>query len=126
MSTQYEYDYGPDGVLAPLQERSEYPDSPYMISPPFGWVDIVVALDTQLAALVPDYTIVQVKEKFAGLRYYIGSWGVADDDPRIGMARDLIAEAEHRSMSTCQVCGQTGRVRTDASYMATLCDKHNS
>lgn len=121
---QYDYDFGPDGVLAPLQERSEYPETPYMISPPYGWIDIVVRLNEELAKILPDYTIVQVKEKFAGLWYYIGSYGVGKDDPRIPMAKELIADAEQESMRTCQVCGEPGRYREGYALMVTACDRH--
>ncbi|MGH2879027.1 MAG: hypothetical protein ACRDK4_05395 [Solirubrobacteraceae bacterium] len=35
-----------------------------------GWYPLLVELDEQLRALLPDYVIHQVKEKFGGLRYY--------------------------------------------------------
>lgn len=35
-----------------------------------GWYRLLVELDTQLAALDPDYRVQQVKEKFGTLRYY--------------------------------------------------------
>lgn len=123
-NSQYDYDYTIDGVLAPLQARSEYPYQPSMIAPPFGWIDIVLRLNDALEEILPDYTIVQIKEKFAGLRYYIGSYGCAKDDPRIAMAREMIAEAEQASMRTCQVCGEPGRYRDGAAYMVTTCDRH--
>jgi hypothetical protein len=122
---QYDYDWGPNGPLAPLHDRAAYLDHPVMISPPVGWVPLVLKLNEDLVAILPDYTIAQVKEKFAGLRYYIDSFGVAKDDPRIALARELIAEAESDSQSICQVCGEPGRFR-DVSWNATLCDKHAS
>ena len=122
---QYDYDFGPTGPLAALQDRSEYPETPSMISPPVGWVDIVVRLDAELASILPDYTIVQVKEKFAGLRYYIGEYGVGRDDPRIAMSREMIASAEQESMRTCQVCGEPGRYREGHAWMRTVCDEHD-
>lgn len=123
---QYDFDYGPDGPLAPLQARSAYPDSPVMISPPLGWVPLVLKLDEDLAAILPDYTIAQVKEKFAGLRYYIDSFGVGRDDPRIALARELILEAESVSQSICQICGSPGTFRPELAWHATLCDEHSS
>ncbi len=122
---QYEYDFGPDGVLAPLQERSEYPDSPYMISPPVGWVELVLELNENLSSILPDYTIAQVKEKFASLRYYVGEYGCAKDDPRIAIAKELIQEAESLSMRTCQVCGQPGVYEMKSGrFCATMCAEH--
>lgn len=35
-----------------------------------GWYALIVELDGQLSALLPNYVIHQVKEKFGGLRYY--------------------------------------------------------
>lgn len=37
-----------------------------------GWYPLLIALDEELNAIFPDYQVHQVKEKFAGLRYYIG------------------------------------------------------
>jgi hypothetical protein len=34
------------------------------------WYDLVSKLDDDLKAIDSDYTVVQVKEKFGGLRYY--------------------------------------------------------
>lgn len=122
---QYDYDWGPNGPLAPLHDRAAYLDHPSMISPPAGWVPLVLELDKELSHLLPDYTIAQVKEKFSGLRYYIDSFGVGKDDPRIAIAREIIADAEQASQSICQVCGEPGRFRSGFVH-ATLCDKHAS
>jgi len=43
-----------------------------------GWWPIIAKLDRDIAALAPDYEIHQVKEKFGGLRYYVG---LPDDAP---------------------------------------------
>lgn len=123
---QYDYDFGPYGRLAPLHARSSIPDYPAMIAPPLGWLLLVIELNEELEDILPDYTIAQVKEKYAGLRYYIHSFGVAPDDPRIDMARALIADAENRSLSICQICGAAGSMRTDRGWYATLCDDHAS
>lgn len=124
-NSQYEYDYGPDGPLASLQARSAHPDHPSMIAPPIGWVQLVVDLDKELASILPDYTIAQVKEKFAGLRYYIDTYGVGREDPRVAMANDLIREAEDRSRSICQICGSAGSLSVISYWHATLCDEHD-
>lgn len=122
---QYDYDYGPFGPLAALHERSTHPDYPAMIAPPYGWIWLVLTLHAELEAILPDYTIAQVKEKVGELRYYIDSYGVGDDDPRIDMARNLIAEAERASVRTCQMCGRPGRFQNSV-WHATLCDEHAS
>lgn len=121
---QYDYDYGPNGRLGPLQARSTHPDYPSMIAPPVGWVQLVVELHEALEEILPDYTIGQVKEKFAGLRYYLDTYGVGHDDPRVSMADELIREAEAKSRETCQICGAYGILRTERGWHATLCDEH--
>lgn len=85
-----------------------------------GWYGIVFELDKQLAALDPDYTIAQVKEKFGGLRYYL-----EDIKPE---ARDraykLIEEAEAKASRTCEICGQPGTLNTKKMWYRTLCQEH--
>lgn len=122
----YDYDYGPHGVLAALQKRSAFPKFSYQICPPIGWVPLVVQLDLDIAEILPDYKIAQVKEKFAELRYYIASYGIDAplDDERILLTRGLIATAENRSKSMCQMCGGPAYLRNDAFWLATLCDEH--
>jgi hypothetical protein len=48
-----------------------------------GWYSLIVELDEQLRALLPNYVIHQVKEKYGGLRYY---WEAGEhvDDPHDG------------------------------------------
>jgi len=36
-----------------------------------GWWPLLARLDRDIAALAPNYQLLQVKEKFGGLRYYI-------------------------------------------------------
>lgn len=123
---QYDYDFGPDGPLAELQARSMNPHSPAMIAPPIGWVNLVLNLHHDLVTILPHYTIFEVKEKFAGLRFSIGTYGVDKDDPRVAMAKELIAHAEGQSYRTCQICGAPGEVLREYAWFATFCDEHNS
>lgn len=122
---QYDYDFAsPDGPIAALQARSTNPNFPGMVCPPKGWIDLVVALDRDLAAIVPDYTIAQVKEKFAGLRFYIGSYGEVSEEQR-SKARELINEAERASYDLCQVCGgQADGSLGESGWQSTLCETH--
>ncbi len=41
-----------------------------------GWHSLIVELDERLRALLPNYVIHQLKEKYGGLRYY---WGAGED-----------------------------------------------
>lgn len=83
-----------------------------------GWYEIVFRLNEDLAALDPNYSIAQVKEKFGGLRYYINI------NPEVGAeANRLIDIAECESENTCETCGNAGVLRTDLYWMRTLCDR---
>ncbi len=85
---------------------------------PKGWKHIVEPLINECE--LNEVKINQIKEKFGGLRFYIGS---APD-----RFRDKIVKAEIQSFRTCQDCGAHAIVRQieygDIYYVATLCDKH--
>ena len=84
-----------------------------------GWYDIIIRLNEQIASLVPDYEVHQIKEKFGGLRYYISS--VSDDVSKRVYA--LIDAAEAESYRTCEECGEPGK-RTESGWVRTLCNVH--
>lgn len=53
--------------------RSRIPDAwGKWVGGPQRWWPILVRLNEEISALEPDYEVHQVKEKFGGLRYYIG------------------------------------------------------
>jgi hypothetical protein len=83
-----------------------------------GWYDTVFQLDKDIAALDPNYTIAQVKEKFGGLRYYIETIDPAVADA----AEELIRIAEDKVSKLCDECGESGKLRTDLGWYRTLCD----
>ena len=82
-----------------------------------GWQTLITDLVEKLDALSPDITVVQVKEKFGALRFYIEQCPESVFDE----AERLISEAEHLSARTCEVCGQPGKVR-EGGWLITLCD----
>lgn len=57
---------------------------------------------------------VQIKSKFAGLRFYMTSG--TDEMYR------LIDEAEKKSYTICENCGAKGKLRNDRYWLETLCD----
>lgn len=88
-----------------------------------GWYALVVDTDAQLAALDPDYVVLQVKEKFGALRYYCQPSG-EDPAPEVCDALDAITdEAERRSATICERCGQPGRLADFAGRLKTLCQR---
>ncbi len=77
-----------------------------------GWFPLITELDARLAEIKPDYEVHQVKEKFGGLRYYIGS----ENDEM----RNLIIEAEERSYTICEISGKPGRLVKRNGWYKTL------
>lgn len=62
-------------------------------------------------------TIVQVKEKFGTLRFYVDN---ASDE-----IRNYISFAESLSAHTCEICGSPGTIR-NTGWIKVLCDKHHT
>jgi hypothetical protein len=77
-----------------------------------GWKELVDA--AQILCKKEDVCILQVKEKFGTLRFYVGS------APK--WVHTLIWGVEARSAWTCEWCGKWGRVRRYA-WVLTLCEE---
>src|SRR4030095_3349929 len=83
----------------------------------------LLELDAKLAEMHPDYVLFQVKEKFGGLRFYAGvdlNDSVEEKDPRFN---ELIHEAEEKSYTICELCGQPGETRKLA-WVKTFSDRN--
>lgn len=80
-----------------------------------GWAPII----QRLYQAKPEQTkVIQVKEKFGGLRFY-----VENSTPEFNQ---LIREAEKESFTTCESCGITGdfvetKTNKDGYWLLTLC-----
>jgi hypothetical protein len=91
-----------------------------------GWFDILWRLCEDLEPLVAEFEqasssqfeVLQVKEKFGGLRFYVNCRRNEAIRQRIGIAAD-------ESFRTCEICGQPGTLR-EARCIKTLCDEHNA
>ena len=104
-----------------------------------GWLPIVEELDRQLAEIAPDYEIHQIKEKFGGLRYYVGTifgtgthWDqytketIVDDLEEQALwnaFHALITEAENKCGVTCEVCGEEGTIE-GPRWLRCRCPEH--
>lgn len=73
-----------------------------------------VELNIQMESL-PE--IVDIKEKFGGLRFY-----TYNTTERV---EDLISFAESMAERTCEVCGSRGRQDNYANWIKTLCETHS-
>lgn len=91
-----------------------------------GWFDIIYDLSAKIEKIaegfgVPDednILVLQVKEKFGGLRFYLSHHNDEIDD--------LVREATQLSYITCEVCGAQGDTVSSESingWISTLCGK---
>lgn len=83
-----------------------------------GWHPLVEQLITDIIKMGWDGEIFQIKEKFGGLRFYIGS--------AISDVHDRIHKAEEDSYVICEDCGQPGTAGVDGGFwVRTLCKEHH-
>jgi len=91
-----------------------------------GWYELVLELDAAISKIYPFYTIDQVKEKFGGLRYYIGILPDTLPQQQHDKIYELINEAEEKSYNICDICGNHGKTIKVGEYLiATRCEKHD-
>jgi hypothetical protein len=91
-----------------------------------GWFEILWRLCVDLEPLNTEmerasgrkFEVLQVKEKFGGLRFYVNCRRNEAIRQRIGIAAD-------ESFHTCEVCGQPGTLREER-WIKTLCDEHDT
>ncbi|MCB1258541.1 MAG: hypothetical protein KDB26_15630 [Microthrixaceae bacterium] len=79
-----------------------------------GWHNILLEMDTALAAADPVVAYIQIKEKWGELRVYTTS--TTNEE-----ARAIIRRAEEKSRVTCEQCGGNGSMHTRGSWYRTLC-----
>jgi hypothetical protein len=91
-----------------------------------GWFDILWRLCEDLEPLVAghEFEVLQVKEKFGGLRFYVRFDGLRLSHADNAISRHIGAAMEE-SFRTCEVCGQPGELREGRS-IKTLCDEHHA
>lgn len=80
-----------------------------------GWNLIIKNLIQDLIRLGWNKEVIQVKEKFGGLRFYINESTDA--------IHERIGQAELESMKTCEITGRPGKLRNDIGWYRTLCDE---
>ena len=103
-------------------ENGFFTDRPPITDPLFfgvkeGWYQLIKDLIVDLNEMGWDKQVMQVKEKFGGLRFYVNSH-IENDD-----LHNRVFKAEKDSYKICEVCGEPGRVRNNGWYM-TLCYSH--
>lgn len=80
-----------------------------------GWDELIFDLCEKLDFIKFSGIVMQIKEKFGGLRFYVQSATPQD--------YELIRAAEEKSYKTCEVCGGPG-TPTDKGWIKTVCDTH--
>lgn len=90
-----------------------------------GWRELIEKAVERLAAAVAgqegELQIVQVKEKFGGLRIYTHGSLPQQAWDAVHSAIDL---AEARADETCEECGSRGRLYDDGGWLLTRCSAH--
>jgi hypothetical protein len=100
---------------------------------PAGWYKIMNRLCSELSAILeealeanpespdePLFSVLQVKEKFGGLRFYYMM--NTKDDELYRRIQTSVDNAEDTSYSTCQITGNIGVLCKDGSHFMTLCE----
>mgnify|MGYP003341851229 CR=1 FL=1 len=85
-----------------------------------GWASLIDEVFDMLNAMQNPPKIIQVKEKWGGLRIYDSAVYTTDIPTDF---EKLIRDVEDRSFSICETCGKQGSLRK-GSWMKTLCDIH--
>lgn len=85
-----------------------------------GWAPLLRRLSEKLEMRIiagdTNCRVIQVKEKFGTLRFYMSYF--LDDE-----MQKLVHAAEFESASTCEICGEKGSLRT-GNYLTTACNEH--
>ena len=82
-----------------------------------GWRKLVEECWNICQSISPPLEVVQVKEKFGGLRFYTGALSSSQDIN----TWDRIHDVEARSLLTCEFCGARGDLVSLRGWMKTLC-----
>ena len=90
-----------------------------------GWYNLIWELCYKLTeeitnswpvVMYPSIYVVQVKEKFGRLRFYLS---VTDDD-----LEKIIRDYERYSSRTCEVCGKPAVTKNVNGWLKTMCRRH--
>lgn len=98
-----------------MNKKDRYELYRYSVGP--GWWDILDRYVPQLQALDPQFDF-YIKEKYGVLRIYATSELVP-----CAICEKAGEDAELESATVCENCGAPGRLRTNLSWLQTLCDR---
>jgi hypothetical protein len=93
-----------------------------------GWEKLLWDLCSAIEKELPkdhDFSILQVKEKFGGLRFYASLGSLPKE--KASRIEKFIGEAEALSFKTCALCGEPGGETISCSgWYSTLCETHRA
>jgi hypothetical protein len=72
-----------------------------------GWYQIVVDCSKEIDTIYPHYKILQIKQKFGGLRFYLDIHGDATNEQR-NQIYEVIRKYEKLAEKTCEATGLPG------------------
>lgn len=93
-----------------------YRDQRAEVSVGLGWFNLVRELCIELSKMETKPVVMQIKEKFGTLRFYINEYTEELDK--------IISKYELMSETVCEECGEPGKLRPELRWIKTLCDKH--
>jgi|DEB19_MinimDraft_3_1074340.scaffolds.fasta_scaffold07083_3 hypothetical protein len=73
-----------------------------------GWHAIIEECHQKLLQIDPNYKILQIKEKFGGLRYYFAP-SESLDKSLVDEMQKIAYSYEDRSWKVCEICGEEAR-----------------
>lgn len=105
----------PDVFVPGAVYHSGYTREGALASTGKGWADLINAVFNKAQSYSPGIRIIQVKEKWGGLRIYC--------DPYVEDFEKMLREVEKKSFTICEECGKPANLR-DGGWYKTLCDEH--
>ncbi|WP_406349800.1 hypothetical protein [Streptomyces sp. NBC_00658] len=98
----------------------QIPDRAHAVGP--GWLPLLGRLHERVITAWPGYQLVDLKEKFGGLRIRLEF----PEGSESSTLRALVEAAEEEAAVTCEFCGALGRARTrgdvPGGWLKTVCD----
>ena len=111
------------------QLRTQFPWNWDTYSPDCGngWFELILQLCVDIAAELnasPEdnqepFSVLQVKEKLGGLRFY----AAGHNNDKI---QELISAAERKSYTICEICGAPGELCKAGAWLKTVCVTHQN
>lgn len=90
-----------------------------------GWFDLIYELSNKIKEQNPesDFKVIQIKEKFGGLRYYY-EVGDSYGNPTMEKILELIVQYECTSYRICEICGKQAQTEMVNRWIKTVCQEH--